>query len=243
MFYLFFPLICLLLFRCAVARALFVVLLLTFVAIGPYARAVLARGNPIWGDEFLPRRHGRHRPRLPVRSADRAASAAEPRPIPRRATPPDYPRVPRCRVIGDRALAAPIVDEIYRSHRARRHHPSPRCLPGYVRNRPAREAGRLVSRAPLRSRPPQLRAILTDKRHNPVAEQLASNRQPTHPRDAAARRFRRDCCRGLRSPRPFAINPRHWAAHVLSRPAGGGFGDRTAEPQTPRGRSSASLRQ
>jgi len=50
MFYLFFPLICLLLFRFRRGPALFVVVLLTFVAIGPYARAVLARGNPIWGD-------------------------------------------------------------------------------------------------------------------------------------------------------------------------------------------------
>ncbi len=50
MFYLFFPLVCLLLFRRRRGSALFVALLLAFVAIGPYARAVLARGNPIWGD-------------------------------------------------------------------------------------------------------------------------------------------------------------------------------------------------
>jgi peptidoglycan/LPS O-acetylase OafA/YrhL len=51
MFYLFFPLLCILLFRFRRGPMPFVVLLLAFVALGPYARAVLARGNPIWGDE------------------------------------------------------------------------------------------------------------------------------------------------------------------------------------------------
>ena len=44
MFYLFFPLVCLLLGR----GRLLVVLLLTFVALGPFARTALAHGNEVW---------------------------------------------------------------------------------------------------------------------------------------------------------------------------------------------------
>jgi peptidoglycan/LPS O-acetylase OafA/YrhL len=50
MFYLFFPLLCLLLFKLRRGQAIFIAVLLAFAAIGPYARAVLARGNPIWQD-------------------------------------------------------------------------------------------------------------------------------------------------------------------------------------------------
>jgi peptidoglycan/LPS O-acetylase OafA/YrhL len=50
MFYLFFPLLCLLLYRNKTTRPVFIAVLLAFAAIGPYARSVLARGNPIWGD-------------------------------------------------------------------------------------------------------------------------------------------------------------------------------------------------
>jgi peptidoglycan/LPS O-acetylase OafA/YrhL len=49
-FYLFFPLLCLLLFRFRRGWIAFIAILLMFVAIGPYARAVLASDNPIWGD-------------------------------------------------------------------------------------------------------------------------------------------------------------------------------------------------
>jgi peptidoglycan/LPS O-acetylase OafA/YrhL len=49
-FYLAFPLLCVLLYRKPSTRPLFLAVLLAFAAIGPYARAVLARGNPIWGD-------------------------------------------------------------------------------------------------------------------------------------------------------------------------------------------------
>jgi len=44
MFYLFFPLVCFLLGR----RKLLVALLLTFVALGPFGRTVLAHGNEVW---------------------------------------------------------------------------------------------------------------------------------------------------------------------------------------------------
>jgi peptidoglycan/LPS O-acetylase OafA/YrhL len=50
MFYLFFPLLCVLILRFRHGKCLFLGVLLGFVALGPYARAVLARGNPIWGD-------------------------------------------------------------------------------------------------------------------------------------------------------------------------------------------------
>ena len=51
MFYLFFPLACVLLLRWRRGRPLFIALLLAFVAMGPFARTLWTAGHPIWREK------------------------------------------------------------------------------------------------------------------------------------------------------------------------------------------------